>query len=179
GPCAAAALYRRVMLGDVVHAGRGPRVNGLLVGGKRRSRRLPAVFDESLGMYCEDVDLNLRARLRGWRCVYVPTAVVRHRLSATGGGVLASFYCGRNFLYLLAKEIPAAALRRNAGAILAAQLGFAAVALRHVREPAARARLRGMLAGLLTWPRFLPARRRLLGAPRAHPAALAAWIGRP
>jgi GT2 family glycosyltransferase len=128
-------------------------------------------------MYCEDVDLNLRARLRGYRCVYVPGARVRHKLSASGGGVLASYYCGRNFLYLLAKVVPGAALRRNAGAIARAQLRFAAAALRHLREPAARARLRGMGVGLLTWPRFLPARRRLLRAPGAQPAALAAWIG--
>jgi GT2 family glycosyltransferase len=129
-------------------------------------------------MYCEDVDLNLRARLRGYRGVYVPTARVRHMLSATGGGMLASYYCGRNFLYLLAKDLPGPVLLRNAGAILAAQIGFATEALRHMREPAARARLRGMIAGLLTWPRLLPARRRLLGDPAARPALLAAWIGR-
>jgi GT2 family glycosyltransferase len=40
-------------------------------------------------MYCEDVDLNLRARLHGMRTIFVPTAIVYHRLSATGGGASA------------------------------------------------------------------------------------------
>jgi len=128
-------------------------------------------------MYCEDVDLNLRARLHGYRCLYVPSARVRHHLSASGGGVLASYYCGRNFLYLLAKAVPTPTLRRHAAAIAAAQLRFAVEAVRHAREPAARARLRGMAVGLLGWPRFLPARRRLFAAPGADAAALDRWIG--
>ena len=36
-------------------------------------------FDERLFfMYCEDVDLSWKLWLRGWRCIYVPDAVVRH-----------------------------------------------------------------------------------------------------
>ena len=176
GPCAAAALYRRGMLSDITHAGRGPRVAGLMVGGKRRSGRLGGVFDESLGMYCEDVDLNLRARLRGWHCIYVPGAVVQHKLSATGGGPLASFYVGRNLIYLLAKDVPGPVLLRNAGRIAGAQLRFLAQSLRHIREPAARARLRGQITGLLTWPRYLPARRHTLQAARVTPAMFARWL---
>jgi GT2 family glycosyltransferase len=177
GPCAAAALYRRAMLVDVSQAGQGPRVDGRMVGGKRRGGPLRGVLDESLVMYCEDVDLNLRARLRGWRCVYVPTAVVRHHLSATGGGPLASYYVGRNFLYLLAKTIPAQVLLRNAPRILGAQLRFTLQSLRHIREPAARARLRGQVTGLLTWPRYLEVRRRLLAAARVDAATFAGWLG--
>lgn len=144
GACAGAAIYRREMLAAVTGADPGAP--------------LTAVFDPALKMYCEDVDLNLRARRLGLRCVYVPTARVRHRLSATGGGPLASYYVGRNMIYLLAKDLPGSFLRRNAAAIASAQLGFAAEALRHIREPSARARLRGMAVGLLTWPRFLPGR---------------------
>ena len=164
GACAGAAIYRRAMLADL--AGSDP------------AAPLPAVFDPQLTMYCEDVDLNLRARLHGYRCLYVPSARVRHHLSASGGGVLASYYCGRNFLYLLAKAVPTPTLRRHAAAIAAAQLRFAVEAVRHAREPAARARLRGMAAGLLGWPRFLPARRRLFAAPGADAATLDRWIGR-
>ena len=36
-------------------------------------------FDESFFMYVEDVDLSLRTWLAGYRCLYVPRAVVRHR----------------------------------------------------------------------------------------------------
>ena len=36
-------------------------------------------FDEHLYfMYCEDVDLSWKMWLRGWKCIYLPNAVVRH-----------------------------------------------------------------------------------------------------
>ncbi len=150
GPCAAAAAYRRTVLQDLARCG------GSTPGGR--------VFDPQLWMYCEDVDLNLRAWLRGHRTVYVPTARVLHHLSATGGGTLSSYYVGRNFIYLLAKDIPWVILRRNRLRIIKAQMHFAVEALQHAREPAARARLRGMAVGLLTWPRVLGSRRRVLGS---------------
>jgi GT2 family glycosyltransferase len=155
GPCAAAAAYRRSMLAELAR-----------LGGTQPPGR---VLDPQLWMYCEDVDLNLRARLRGHRTVYVPTARVRHRLSATGGGILASYYVGRNFLYLTAKDVPASIIFRNLPRIARAQLRFALQALRHFREPAARARLRGMAVGLLTWPRLLPTRRHILRSARVSP----------
>ncbi len=137
GPCGAAALYRRAFLEEL--------------GG----------FDERLFMYLEDVDLAWRAQLRGYRCRFVPQAVVYHKVSATGGGVLASYYVGRNTLLVLAKDMPAPLLRRHWGAIVRAQLRIAGEALRHWRGAAARARLRGQLAGLLLLPAWWPARRKV------------------
>lgn len=160
GAQGAAALYKREMLAALA----GERVG-----------RLGPVFDPKFVMYCEDVDLNLRARLAGFRCVYVPTAVVRHKLSATGGGTLASYFVARNFYYLWAKDFPGAILRRNAGRIARRQLLFFFDSLRHIREKAARARLRGQLAGLITWPRMLPSRRKILG-PAANRRELDRWI---
>ncbi len=61
GVCAAAALYRRELLEDV------------------------GLFDEDYFAYYEDVDLAWRARLRGWRAMLVPQAMVYHVHSATGG----------------------------------------------------------------------------------------------
>ena len=155
GPCAAAAAYRREVLADVASCG------GATPPGK--------VLDPQLWMYGEDVDLNLRARLRGHRTVYVPTARVRHRLSATGGGALASYYVGRNLIYLIAKDLPLPVIRRNLGRIAGAQARILLEALRAIRGKAARARLRGLLAGLFTWPRVLPARRRVLSSARVTP----------
>lgn len=140
GPCAGAAAYRRSALEELAEGGK--------------------VFDEDLVMYCEDVDLNVRARLRGMRTVYVPQAIVYHRLSATGGGALASYYCGRNFMLVWAKNMPAPHVRRYLGRLIWSQLGYALHALWHVREPAARARLRGQAAGLRALPHFLRKRRR-------------------
>ncbi len=139
GPCAGAAAYRRAALEALAEDGR--------------------VFDEDLVMYCEDVDLNLRARRRGMRTLFVPTAVVYHRLSATGGGALASYYCGRNFALVWVKNMPGPLARRHWPRLLASQLGFALRSLLHGREPAARARLRGQLAALRELPRFLRKRR--------------------
>jgi GT2 family glycosyltransferase len=135
GACGAACAYRRRMLDEI------------------------GTFDERFFMYCEDVDLAFRAQLRGFRCIYAPRAVVRHRLSATGGGVLASYHCGRNFVWLLAKDVPGVAWQRYAARFLMSQIRFALGALWHIREPAARARLRGQLVGFLLAPRFALERR--------------------
>jgi GT2 family glycosyltransferase len=60
-PCAAAALYDREAF--------------LEVGG----------FDEQFASHFEDVDLGFRLRLRGYRCLYIPEAVVAHVGSASYG----------------------------------------------------------------------------------------------
>jgi GT2 family glycosyltransferase len=84
GPCAGAALYRREMLEEL--------------GG----------FDEDFFAYLEDVDLAWRARLAGWRCLYVPNAVVYHHHSATAkeGSYFKNYLLGRNKIWLLAKNYP-------------------------------------------------------------------------
>lgn len=134
GACAGAAAYRRELferIGD---------------------------FDEDLGSYCEDVDLNWRARLAGYGCAYAPRAVVYHRVSATGGGTRASYYVGRNFILVLVKDYPAALWRKHWDRIAAAQVRIAWDAVRHWRGEAARARLRGQLSALGALPRFLSKR---------------------
>lgn len=152
GASGGAAAYLRAMLDDV-----GP-------------------FDERFFMYCEDVDLAFRAQLKGYKCIYAPRAVVRHRLSATAGGPMASYHCGRNFIWILARDLPGAAWRRYWARIVATQLGLASSALRHFREPAARARLRGQLTGLLTLPKFLAERGALGASRRVHDDYLLALL---
>lgn len=140
------AAYRRALLDDI----------GLL--------------DDDFYFSLEDVDLGWRAQLRGWPCVYAPRAVIYHKLSATGGGVTHSYYNGRNFLYLLAKDVPGDLWRRYWPRMLRAQLRITLDALRAVRGREARARLRGQLAGLLRFP-FMLARRRAVQARRTAPLA--------
>jgi GT2 family glycosyltransferase len=155
GPCAGAAIYRRTALTALAS---------------------PAgeVLDANLIFYCEDVDLNLRARRAGLRTIFVPQAVVLHHLSATGGGVLASYYCGRNFFIIWAKNLPTAVLLRSLPHFLKAQLAISLAALRHIRGAAARARLRGQWAGLRALPQTW--RRRRFGPQEA--ANLTRWIGK-
>lgn len=124
-------------------------------------------FDERLFMYLEDVDLAWRLQLLGWRAVFAPGARLYHHLSATGGGVLASYYVGRNTLWVIAKDMPGPLIRRHLGRIAAAQARIARDALRAVRGASARARLRGQLAGVLGLPRALSWRRQVQAARRA------------
>jgi GT2 family glycosyltransferase len=42
-------------------------------------------FDEDFFAYGDDAELGLRARIAGWRCLYVPAAVVRHHRGSTLG----------------------------------------------------------------------------------------------
>lgn len=44
------------------------------------------LLDPSYGMYCEDVDFCLRAKEKGWKCRYEPSAIVWHKVSASSGG---------------------------------------------------------------------------------------------
>jgi len=129
GPCGGAAAYRREAW---------QQAGGL---------------DPALWMYLEDVDLAWRLQRLGWRSIYAPEARIYHQLSATGGGVLASYFTGRNTLWVIARNWPGALLRRHWRAIVAAQLRIAWEAMRAWRGEAARARLRGQLAGLLGLPR--------------------------
>ncbi|MEP7365426.1 MAG: glycosyltransferase family 2 protein [Acidobacteriota bacterium] len=65
-------------------------------------------FDEDFFAYADDAELGLRARIAGWGCIYVPTAVVRHHRGATLG--LANLrrleLIERNRILLVAKLFP-------------------------------------------------------------------------
>ena len=139
--CGGAAGYRREMLNQV----------GLL--------------DESFFFSLEDVDLAWRAQLQGWKTVYAPSAVVYHRLSATGGGTTASYHDGRNSIYVLIKDVPNSVWRTYWTSILWRQIILAWQALRSWRGKDARARLRGQLAGICAIP-ILLSRRRMIQSTR-------------
>ena len=126
GGCAA---YRRAMLDDI--------------GG----------FDESFFAYLEDVDVAWRARMRGWRCLYVPDAVALHHHSATlgHGSRRKYFYVGRNRVRLLAKNASTTQLRRSGLRIVAHELAY--VAFVGVTQ-LTLAPLRGRVTGLREWKRY-------------------------
>jgi GT2 family glycosyltransferase len=119
------------------------------------------LLDDDFFFSGEDVDLGWRAQLAGWRCLYTPKAIVYHHVSATGGGVTASFYDARNSLAILAKNYPRDLWRRYGGQVIRAQMRRAFDALRAWRGKEARATLRGMLAGVIRLPRALRQRRQI------------------
>ncbi|MHB1136719.1 MAG: glycosyltransferase family 2 protein [Coriobacteriia bacterium] len=59
GACAGAALYRRSLFDEI------------------------GLFDEDFFLMSEDTDINIRALIAGKKCVYVPTAIVYHKMRAT------------------------------------------------------------------------------------------------
>ncbi len=85
-PCAAAAMYRT----DIVQQAGG--------------------FDERFFCYFEDVDLGFRLRLLGYRCLYVPSAVVTHASSATTGkrSDFSVYHGHRNMIWTYCKNMPGA-----------------------------------------------------------------------
>jgi GT2 family glycosyltransferase len=88
GPCAGAALYRRLMLDEI------------------------GLFDEDFFLFMEDVDLAFRARLSGWKCMYVPTARVVHIHGGTAGfkSDISIYYGNRNLVWYVVKNFPSRAL---------------------------------------------------------------------
>lgn len=84
GACAGAALYRKAMLEDI------------------------GLFDEDFFLFMEDVDLAFRARLAGWKCMYVPTARVVHIHGGTAGfrSDISIYYGNRNLVWYVVKNFP-------------------------------------------------------------------------
>jgi GT2 family glycosyltransferase len=83
-PSGCAGLYRREMLDEI-----GP-------------------FDEEFFAYADDVDLGLRARLAGWKCIYVHSAIIYHKYSASSSAhsPLKAFLVERNRIWVLLKYYP-------------------------------------------------------------------------
>jgi len=147
-PDGCAAMYRRSMLDQI--------------GG----------FDEDFFAYADDAELGLRARIAGWKCLYIPQAVVRHHRGATLG-LLSSRrleLIERNRVLLAVKLFPWSLLCLNAvyyamrlgAGVWAAMMGQGEVGkfpgLRGKLQ-AALALLKGDFAALWLIPRMLGKRR--------------------
>jgi GT2 family glycosyltransferase len=85
GACAGAALYAREFFNKV------------------------GLFDTDFFAYLEDVDLNLRGRRHGFRCMFLASAIVFHIGSASSGSKINELtirLSTRNTLFVLAKNYP-------------------------------------------------------------------------
>jgi GT2 family glycosyltransferase len=145
--CGGATLYRRSFLEDV--------------GG----------FDASFHSYLEDIDLGLRGRLLGYRCLYVPTARVLHK--GQGAGIIRSRYVylmTRNRLMLLLKNIPLRLLLKHAHTLLYGQFYYFLVYKKPLYSIA------GGLAFLSATPRLLRQRRAIQGRKKISDQALEAML---
>jgi GT2 family glycosyltransferase len=83
GACAGAALYRREMIEKI------------------------GLFDDDFFLIFEDTDLNFRAQLNGWKCLFVPAAVY-HKVGASVKkmGGLTAYYSVRNDKLMKIKNLP-------------------------------------------------------------------------
>jgi GT2 family glycosyltransferase len=110
GACAAAVLYRRRMLDEI------------------------GFFDKDFFLYDEDTDLSFRAQLAGWKCAYVPGAVVYHICNGTAGRLSDThvYYHTRNLEFVWLKNMPARLMLRFAHHKIIQELGaFCYLCLRH------------------------------------------------
>ena len=91
GACAGAALYRTAMLRDI------------------------GLFDEDFFLLYEDVDLSFRAQLNGYRCIYVPEAVVYHVGSGSIGddSPTSVYYSHRNLEWVYIKNMPDSLIKKT------------------------------------------------------------------
>ncbi len=166
-PDGCAAMYRRRMLAQI--------------GG----------FDEDLFAYGDDAELGLRARIAGWRCLYVPDAVVRHRRGTTLGLLSAKRVelIERNRVLLAAKLFPWSLLWLNGVYYLARIAAGIWAAARNKGEagrfPGLRGKLRiavamvkGDLAALRMLPKFLRKRRQLESIRKLTPPEVRALLVR-
>lgn len=143
-------------------------------------------LDPRYFMYYEDLDLSWRLRLRAWKVLYVPDAVVEHEHAASSGewSPLFLYEVLRNRPLMLMKLAPWPLALREIGRHVAAFTLDAARVLywaltRRQRGPhAARARIEGLV--LLSWLRDLPdvlaERRRLRRRRRVPDAQITRWM---
>jgi GT2 family glycosyltransferase len=139
GSCAAAVLYRRAMLNEI------------------------GFFDDDFFLYNEDVDLSFRAQLVGWRCVYVPSAVVYHKMNATARRLsdLHVYHHSRNLEFVWIKNMPVTLMLRFAHHKLIQEFGaFFYLCLRHGKW---RPFFRAKRDALRMLPKMLKKRREIQG----------------
>jgi hypothetical protein len=143
-------------------------------------------FDPRYFMYYEDLDLSWRLRLRGWKVVYVPTALVEHEHAASSGewSPFFRFHVERNRPLMLLKLAPWALAGREGGRYLAG-LGLNAARVlgwaitRRQRGPhASNARLqaRVVLSWLPDLPGVLDDRRRIRSRRRVPDGQITRWM---
>jgi GT2 family glycosyltransferase len=91
GACAGAALYRTEMLRDI------------------------GLFDEDFFLLYEDVDLSFRAQLKGYKCLYVPEALVYHKGSSSivHDSSRSVYYGHRNLEWAYIQNMPSRLLLKT------------------------------------------------------------------
>jgi len=164
-PDGCAAMYRRAMLDQI------------------------GWFDEDFFAYADDAELGLRARIAGWKCLYMPAARVRHHRGATLGvrSERRLVLIERNRVLLAAKLFPWSLLWLNGAYYLTRLLAGLWASATHKGEvgryPGVSGKIRvvlallkGDLAALTLLPKMLAKRRSVNRIRKLSPREVRALI---
>lgn len=143
GACAGAVLYRNEMLREI------------------------GFLDPDFFLIHEDTDINFRAQLQGWRALYVPGALVQHKVSSSIGRLsdTSLYYNIRNTTYVKIKNVPLSLFARHCYLLFPMTLTeFYYFAIKH-RRPGLY--LKAIIDVLRNLPALLSKRRKIMKARKA------------
>ncbi len=151
GACAAAALYRRELFQDIGY------------------------FDEDYFMYNEDVDLSIRAMLRGWKIKFVPKSIVYHVHSGSTSMNSDSsvYYNSRNLVWTIVKDIPTKPLLVDLPWILfqnILSIGW------YITQRQGRPIIKAKFDAILGLPKMIKKRKKIQGGKIVPDKEISKWI---
>ena len=171
GACAGAALYRRDMLNQI------------------------GLFDEEYFAYFEDVDLAWRYRLRGWICIYVPSAIVYHKQSATGVmfSPFKTYHLQRNRLWTVVKNYPVQYIPQSIIYLIkryllviyssvkyrASQNTYASRFLnKSLKKEMVKSVIKALIAAIIGMPRMYMKRKKILSSRSVSNSEIKSWFNK-
>ncbi len=156
GASAAAALYRREMIGDI--------------------SLLDGFFDPDFFAYREDADVAWRAQLLGWRCLYTPYASAHHVRRVVPGNrrevpAVLNMHSVKNRFLMRINNVTSGLYRRHWKSVTARDAVIIAGCLFY--EPASLPAFWRLLRCL---PRAIEKRRQIMSRKRVSDTYLANWF---
>jgi hypothetical protein len=150
GPCAGAGVYKKEMLEEIKFGE-------------------DEYFDKDFHIYLEDVDLALRAQMKGWKSLYIPKAIVKHVHSATmqAKSPLKLYLSERNRIWYTLKDFPIASFLKSPKYTLKRYLALAKKTKgsekmsKFKKSDLALALLKAWIVGIFYIPKFLNKRRKI------------------
>ncbi|MDH3327721.1 MAG: glycosyltransferase family 2 protein [Desulfobulbaceae bacterium] len=119
-------------------------------------------LDPDFFLYYEDSDLNFRAQLAGWKCLFVPDAVVQHKVNASAVNLwdIAEFKILKNDKITIIKNAPFLLLLKHLPLYLLEEIVFSVYY--HIRAHRFNKYLRGISQFFKEFPRHLRKRRQVM-----------------
>jgi GT2 family glycosyltransferase len=154
GPCGGAAFFTRELINDI--------------------NQNNEFYDEDFFIYSDDLDVSFRARLRGWKCLYVPKARIYHKFQGTTGKIsnFGLYYGIKNKMFFIIKNYPLTSLLKYSPIILGRQLVSFIYYLVKLNPAAFKSRL----AILYKLPKMLRKRYRIQKTKKVSSQEIKKWL---